>query len=471
MRPLLLISALVWAGCAAQTEPRPPPTDRFSFPTGIVHRKVPGSPHGALYVASSNFDKCFDTGAVVALDLVTLGLPEMPPPDSPKPEERVEVPVLTDLKVAADAAVQIQSFAGQMDVWNRSDGTARLFVPSRAENSFLHGIDVQGNTLKCAQNPITNDCTLGALSLTTDVAEKVDDVPRAPAPLGLRVSLNTAQQPEVWVTHIEAADSPTGSSKAFRSYLVRVPGDPLGPTLAANDFFPLSGQGLASGAGHATAIGSRYAYVTGRTYVANDTTQSAAFLLRLVDRNTPTRVLETGLRQLYSTIEARDIALSPTRVGDTERLYVVARSPDTLLVVDVADAEGLRPTVSVVDAVPLPDGANQLVVMNRGALGDLVAVTATTTGVVAIYDAALGQIVSQIDNMGRQPYGISADVDTVNNTARLYVTAFGDGQVDVIDIPDLAVAQNARLVARLGVPQGRNEEDGTSTCERKGSEP
>jgi len=121
--------------------------------------------------------------------------------------------------------------------------------------------------------------------------------------------------------------------------------------------------------------------------------------------------------------------------------------------------------------VPLPDGANQLVVMNRGALGDLVAVTATTTGVVAIYDAALGQIVSQIDNMGRQPYGISADVDTVNNTARLYVTAFGDGQVDVIDIPDLAVAQNARLVARLGVPQGRNEEDGTSTCERKGSEP
>jgi hypothetical protein len=466
MRPLLLISALVWAGCAAQTEPRPPPTDRFSFPTGIVHRKgTDSTSSGALYVASSNFDKCFDTGAVVALDLDTLGLPAIGGNASGEPV------VITDLKVGADASVQIQSFAGQMDVWNRPDGRARLFVPSRAENSFLHGIDVEGKTsLTCAQNPITNDCTIDALSLTTDVVDKVDDVPRAPAPLGVRVSLNGAQ-PEVWVTHIEAADSPTGSGKAFRSYLVRVPGESPKPTLSTANFFSLGGQGLASGAGHATAIGSRYAYVTGRAYVANDTTQSAAFLLRLVDRNSPSRVLETGLRQLYSTIEARDIALSPTRVGDTERLYVVARFPDTLLVVDVADAEGLRPTVSVVDAVPLPDGASQLVVMNRGELGDLVAVTATTTGVVAIYDAALGQIVSQVDNMGRQPYGISADVNTVTKTARLYVTAFGDGQVDVIDIPNFAVAQNARLVARLGVPQGRNEEDGTSTCERQGSEP
>lgn len=466
MRPLLLISALVWAGCAAQTEPRPPPSDRFSFPTGIVHRQVPGSPNGALYVASANFDKCFDAGAVAALDLDALGLPDIGASTDGEPT------VLTDLKVGTNAFVQIQSFAGQMDVWNRPDGTARLFVPSRAENSFLHGIDVEGKTaLKCVQNPITNDCTIDALSLTTDVAETVDDVPRAPAPLGLRVSLNADQKPEVWVTHIEAADSPAGSAKAFRSYLVRVPGDPLGPTLSANDFFALGGQGLASGAAHATAIGARYAYVTGRAYVANETTQSAAFLLRLVDRNAPTRVLETGLRQLYSTIEARDIALSSTRRGDTERLYVVARFPDTLLVVDVADAEGLRPVVSVVDAVPLPDGANQMVVINRGALGDLVAVTATTTGVVALYDAALGQIVAQVDNMGRQPYGITAAVNAAGTAARLYVTAFGDGQVDVIDIPDLGVAQNARLVARLGVPQGRNEEDGTSTCERQESEP
>src|SRR5687767_15032268 len=122
MRPLLLISALVWAGCAAQTEPRPPPTDRFSFPTGLVHRKVPGSPNGALYVASSNFDKCFDTGAVLALDLDDLGLPDIGTHSGPDPEP------LTDLKVDDESTVQIDSFAGQMDVWNPvGGGTSRLF--------------------------------------------------------------------------------------------------------------------------------------------------------------------------------------------------------------------------------------------------------------------------------------------------------------------------------------------------------
>jgi hypothetical protein len=465
MRPLFLISALVWAGCAAQTEPRPPPTDRFSFPTGLVHRKVGNSPLGALYVASSNFDKCFDTGAVLAVDLDNVGLP----PIGGFTEDKE----LTDLKAGPNASVQIESFAGQMDVWEPRDGRpARLFVPTRAENSYLHAIDIDANaktSLACVPDRGVRDCILGALSLTSNIAGAVDDAPRAPSPLGVRVSLNSEQKPEVWVTHIEAADSPAGSAKNFRSYVVRVPGDSLG--LNADSFFPLSGSVLTNGAGHATAIGARYAYVTGRAYVANDTTQAASFLLRLVDRDDPTRVLDSSLRLLYSTIEARDIALSQNRVGNTERLYIVARAPDTLLVVDVSDPESLRPSVAVVDAVPLPDGANQLAVINRGVLGDLVAVTATTTGVVVLYDGALGQIVSQVDNVGLQPYGITADVDAAGNKARLYVTTFGDGRVAVIDIADLAVAQNARLVAHLGSPQGRDEEQGTSTCERQESEP
>jgi hypothetical protein len=430
-----------------------------------VHRKVNGSTHGALYVASSNFDKCFDTGAVVALDLGALGLP----PIGEAPAD--ELSQLTDLKVGADASVQIDSFAGQMGMWTPAgSNSARLFVATRSESNSLHAIDVEGATaLRCVPDLGERNCGVGALSLTANVSGTAEGVPRAPAPFGVSVTLNAEQRPEVWVTHIEAADSPAGSAKAFRSYLVRVPGDDL--SLTADNFFSLAGGGLPSGAAHATAVGGRYAYVTGRTYVANETTQAAAFVLRLVDRDEPTRVLETGLRNIYSTIEARDIAISGNRVGNTERLYIVGRFPDTLLVVDVADAQGARPSVAVVDAVPLPDGANQLAVINRGVLGDLVAVTATTTGVVAIYDAALGQIVSQVDDVGLQPFGITADVDMVGNRARLFVSNFGDGRVAVIDIADLAVAQNARLVAHLGVRQGRDEERGTSTCERQESEP
>src|SRR4051812_16910548 len=108
MRPLILFSALVWAGCAAETAPQPPPTNRFVYPSGIVHRQVEGSPNGALYVASANFDKCFDTGAVTALDLDSLGLPEIGAPvaDSTPVE-------ITSLQVPAEASVQIDSFAGE----------------------------------------------------------------------------------------------------------------------------------------------------------------------------------------------------------------------------------------------------------------------------------------------------------------------------------------------------------------------
>src|SRR6185503_15240116 len=102
----------------------------------IVHRKGNGSnDNGALYVASSNFDKCFDTGAVVALDLDALGLP---PIGGNASGERAHI---TDLKVGADASVQIESFAGQMAVWNPTGGgSSRLFVPTRSENNYLHAI-------------------------------------------------------------------------------------------------------------------------------------------------------------------------------------------------------------------------------------------------------------------------------------------------------------------------------------------
>ncbi len=464
MRPLILsLSALVWAGCAANTEPRPPPTDRFVYPTGIVHRQVADSPNGALYVASANFDKCFDTGAVLALDLDSLGLPGL--------GEAVGDPLeITQLNVRPEAQVQIESFAGEMSVWEPGDGRpARLFVPTRAEQNYLHAIDIEGKTtLQCAQDPESDSCIDGALSLTSNISGSSEDLPRAPAPIGVTVGLNAENQPEVWVTHIEAADSPARTARGFQTYVVRLPADEL--SLTADNFIRLSSGGLSIGGAHATALGSRYAYVSGRTYVANQTQQGASFLLRLIDREESTRVLETNLRSIYQTLEARDIELGVSMRENTERLYIVTRFPDTLLVVDVEDPQSLRPRVAVVDAVPLPDAASQLVVIPREGLGDLVAVaTSSIEGVVVLYDDALGEIVAQIAQVGRQPYGIG--VDRRADAARLYVSNFGDGRVAVIDIPNLGAAQGARLVAYLGARQGRDVDQGTSTCTQQEDEP
>ncbi|SEN08909.1 hypothetical protein SAMN05444354_13059 [Stigmatella aurantiaca] len=469
MRPLILISALLWAGCSASSDPRPPPTDRFVFPSGIAYLPpAPGNEasKGSLYVASSNFDKCFDTGAVFALDLDALGLPEVGAPASPDGPLLVE-----DLKTSSQSVVQISSFAGEMDVWRGEQ--PRLFVVARSETNALHAIDIQGNALSCAQPGGGNYCLPG-ISLTGLIPGGKADLPRAPAPIGVSVAASLAgNKPEVWVTHAEAADSPARSSTNFQTYVVRVPGDEL--SLTAESFFPLGANGLSIGGAHATAIGKRYVFISGRSYAAGLAgTVSASFLLRLLDRNNPTRILETGLRDIYQSLEARDLALNAAGT----RLYLVTRFPDSLLVVDIANGEGDVPRLSVVDSVPLPDSASQVQVLSRTdangqPLGDLVVVTCSassnTSGVVAFYDADLGQLVAQVGGIGLQPYGLAVDQRRQGQTdsARLYVTTFGDGRVAVLDVPDLVNPQGARLVAYLGRPQGRDTKQGTSTCQQQ----
>jgi hypothetical protein len=463
MRPLILISALVWAGCAAESAPQPPPIDRFVFPSGIVHRQVDGSPNGALYVASANFDKCFDTGAVIALDLDSLALPELGASAADSPPVDV-----TDLKVTAEATVQIESFAGQMALWNPAQGTPRLFVPTRAEANYLHAIDIQGKTGLSCVNGEGHNCLTGALSLTTNIEGSKDDVPRAPAPFGVRVD-EVAGKPELWVTHIQAADSPARTSKNFETYLVHIP-DAGASQLSLNtdNFIPLNSGGLAVGGAHSTAIGDRYVYATGRNFVAGQTTVPATFLLRLIDRTDPARILETSLASVYQTLEARDIERVPLG-GDKDRLYILERAPDTLLIVDVEHASSARPTFLVVNAVPLPDGASALQVLRRDQPGDeLVAVTCTantrTEGVLVIYDSKLGQVVRQVGSVGTQPFGLAVD-RRASGAARLFVTNFGDGRIAVVDIPSIYRPQEARLVAYLGKRQGRDLKQGTSTCQ------
>jgi DNA-binding beta-propeller fold protein YncE len=462
MRPLFLSSALLLLGaCSAATEPRPPPQNRFVYPSGIAHRDLPdvpeGTSNGALYVVSANFDRCFDTGSVIAVNLDTVGLPAFGSPVSLQGPQQ-----LTNLSVADDAWVQIDSFGGELALWSPPGGTPRLFVPSRAEGSFLHVIDIDGaTTLRCARGG-GNNCIDGALSLIS-VPGQVEDQPRAQAPIGVTVSPDAA---EAWVTHTEVADSPARTGQNPQTYVVRVPTDSL--SLDATNFLPVGGGLLDFGGTHAAAVGSRYVYVTGRNYtVLQGQLQPAEFLVRLVDRRNPGRVLDPSLEVAINTLEARSLALSP----DETRLYVVARSPDTLLVVDLVGTQTDVPGLTVVEAVPLPDGATDVTVIPRISTaggpprGDLVAVTCSGAGVVAIFDEEVGQVVAQVSGVGVQPAELA--VDQRGNAARLYSTNFGDGRIAVIDIPNLDNPQDARLVAHLGTIQVFDPDQGTTVCQER----
>ncbi len=346
-------------------------------------------------------------------------------------------------------------------------------MPTRAEANNLHAIDIQGKTgLNCVtgEDRVEHNCLPTALSLTSHIAGAQDDQPRAPAPIGVTVD-DSGGQPELWVTHIEAADSPARSSKNFQTYLVHIPdAEASAFSLSTDNFIPLASGGLAVGGAQATAIGDRYVYVTGRSFTAGQNLLQASFLLRLIDRTDTTRILETSLTSTYQTLEARDIERVPLG-GDKDRLYILARSPDTLLIVDVENASSARPQFFVANAVPLPGGASALKVLRRGAPGDeLVAVTCTATtktlGVLVLYDAKLGQVVRQVGDVGTQPYGLAVDQRSTG-AARLFVTNFSDGRVAVIDIPSISRPQEARLVAYLGQSQGFNPKQGTSACRQE----
>jgi hypothetical protein len=63
----------------------------------------------------------------------------------------------------------------------------------------------------------------------------------------------------------------------------------------------------------------------------------------------------------------------------------------------------------------------------------------------------VGELVAHVPAVGIQPFGVA--VDRRGSGARLYLSNFGDGRVAVVDIPDLARPQDARLVAHLGQSQ------------------
>ncbi|MCP3104290.1 hypothetical protein LZ198_36045 [Myxococcus sp. K15C18031901] len=482
MRAYLVTSALLLVSCSVGTEPRPPPSSRLVYPSGVAFWRAEGSSttNGFLYVAGANFDKCFDSGAVSALDLDALGLRPFGKDFADTAEVSGFPALLTDLHVGATSFVLIDSFAGEMTLWSPPGRSPRLFVPTRAEGSYLQAIDVgdDGSTLVCAQND-GRDCRVDALSLNNPPGAKNGE-PGAPGPLGVAVR---PEDPEarVWVTATELVGPPEATTEdELQSYLADLPAaTPFRDALTTGNFVALGVNGLEPGAAHAVAIGTRYLYVSGR----NSATKQfgalpARFTLRLVDQTDTSRVLDSALTASYAIREARGVAVVPVfKVDDPsqvdpnrERVYLLARGPDTLLTIDIENALADFPTLRVVSSQSLPEGASELEVISRGVgRGNLIAVTGSGDEAVSIYDEELGQLVAQVlvgdqdPAQPSQPVGLAADIR--GNAARLFATTFGDGRVAVIDIPNLDRPQDARRVALLGTRQLRDSRQGTSVCQ------
>ena len=511
MRLPFLTSALLFVtACSTESEPNPPPSSRLVYPSGVAFWRPPaaGGPsasNGYLFVANANFDNCYDSGSVVAVSLDALSAQAdgqsvtVPRLGSAVPESPL---VFEDLATSDASLVQIRSFAGDMALWvNPVSGLPRLFVPSRAEGNNLHAVDVSidangAPTLQCVQGG--GDCRENALSLTEGIPESLREegreaLPRAPSPIGVTVDDASGT---LYVTHSEAADSPVQTSTNFENYLVTLKTD--NPTRDTLGFIPLSPPGYLYGGSDSAAVGAGYLYVTGRNFVAGiNGTVPSNFVLRLVDKNVPGTILQPDLLNVYGIREARAVQVVPRPVTAAElaarpnlvrdRLYMLARGPDTLLTLDfeyeaVPGGAATTPSFRVVSAVPMPDGVSDMQLIRRqstpgAANTHIIAVTSTGDSAVSLYDEALGQVVVQVPLVNSQnqtsnpsqAFGLAVDNPPGVNAARLFVTNFGDGQVSLVDIPDLTRPQDAKLTARLGTQQQRDPNQGTSVCQENPS--
>ncbi|HYO56451.1 hypothetical protein [Archangium sp.] len=443
-----------------------------------MHRPVPGSTNGVLYVSSANFDRCFDQGTVMAVDMDRVGSDgDRLLPLGSYTDPSAQPVSIEQLNIAPESRLYIQSFAGEMVLWERSDGPPRLFVPARADGDYIHYIDVPEPARLSCVGTQSDNCIEGALSLTSNVQGQQEGQPRASAPFGVAIDTFTepGQAANVWVTHLNPADSPERSRTNYETYVVRLPGDAVSsdrPSVSTSDFFPLSVQDFPLGGTNSVVADERYVFVSGRlSSGVSDTSLARRFLVRVLDKQNLNQIIEPGLDLGFAASEARGLALSERVPSRPRRLYVAVRSPDTLLIVN---AEGIEkesdsPRLTVVGSVPLPDGPTQVKLVPRGpSRSELVLVSCSSAGVVAIYDPDVGQVVAQVPvgqtrgTQSPQPFGLA--VQQQGNAARIFVSNFGDGRVSVIDIADLGSPQLARLVAYLGA---RQDEGNSAQCQEE----
>ena len=427
-----------FAACSSASTVGEPPEQQFYFPSGLTHVDVPGSTEGALYVANGNFDKRYTHGTFVGINLDQVGLPAFGarvPETGPVQLTALPLPSTEGAEVIGDARVNIASFAGELGLWKRPNGELRFFVPSRSEGDYLQVIDGPAPALNATPSlrcftalKDTDDCWSAAYSMTA-YQDPVTSLPRATAPYGVTV----APDGEVYVTHLTNADSPRGSNKNLTSYIVHFNAETL--QVDANSFVALG-----PGAVNTAVVGKKWVYLTGRALTGG--TQ----FVRLLNR-TGSAVLGGGIEFTLGIVDARGISLS----SDETRLYFAGRNPDRLVVASITGADTDAPLVRVMRTVPLAAGPNQVITIPRPGRSDLVAVTCSTAGVLALYDDDLGGLVAQVQGVGLQPFSIAADQQGAG--VRLYVSNFADGRVAVIDVPDLEAPQVARVVAHLSKDQ------------------
>ena len=249
------------------------------------------------------------------------------------------------------------------------------------------------------------------------------------------------------MTHLRPASSPAQSVNNLENFLVTLHQADLDQARAAwatdgGYIVPDSAfSSIGRGASNSIVVTHDFLYVSGRAKLVST---DPDVLLRVVDRSS-NLIAYPQLQLVWASVDARALQLRP----DGQRLYLAVDNPAALLVIDITSPpqEELAPSFTLVRAVPLPAGPNDVQLLTRTGRAPLVVVSCSIDGSLVFYDDDLGQIAALIPGVGAVPFAIA--IDRRGDWARLYVSNFGDGRIAVVDVPLAESAAEGRLAPHL----------------------
>lgn len=444
--------------CESPQAARPIPDGQIYFPTGMFFAHPAAAPEtsGALFVASSNFDRRYGNGRITGIDVSSLAcgtaaagacVPAFPAPATAAPVDIDSLGTIDEKDLA--------SLAGELD-GIETDSGFRLIVPSRAEGSPLQLMDTSGQQITCLGGDAT-DCSVGARSLEYNRLTSTG-VPRAPAPFSVSISklqddpaFPDRHRGDTFVTSLQPADSPAASGTNPAVYTVRL--NVLDPQIDDSSFLNL---GLIRS--ESVRMGRKYAFMTG----------AQSLELRLIDRDT-TKLLNAFVESNVNVLDTRGLDLA----SDESEVFLLSRNPDALLVMSARGTFTDTPVMALTHVELLPLGASQVRALDKGSGGGRVVfvtclgtqsydATGQAQGSLVVFDSEAGQPVATLTGFGFSPYGLA--VQTIGPGARLYVGLFGEGRIAVVDVPNLQNPEDIRLVARLGASHVCTVNPGSRGC-------
>ncbi|HUB08949.1 MAG TPA: hypothetical protein VMB50_18215 [Myxococcales bacterium] len=495
--PALLV---ILMACASGVPEPLPQLGRFHFPTGM-DIDVPYSPDAGrrarfLYIAgNSNFDQAASRGVVMAVDLDGYGPPAtgLVPPgmvdDGGWDGTPLSFPDVGDAGTVDPAVgwVYTDSLGGELRLVPTSAGGERVLLATRAQNRLAF-IDVDAGALSCVGGDGGRDCLDDTSSPPLVVygqngGNQILDVFSVSPPVRANLAGGGEGPPEVFVGHLRnistavegvfgvpanpysSVSTPTSLTNVS-AYIVRQNVDdptcrmaePIGTVPAAGVVGVPSPSGL-------------FTVATGRFIGASPANVQVMSLPPptcppppppagevSVDPTPPTPNL-IDLSQILKETDGRALALSTN--GD--RVFALSIGPDAIVILRIDGKAPGSLNIHPSTVVSVPTGPSELLPIPRTrpdgrAVGDLVAITCPGSEVLAFYDDELGMVTAALPGVGDEPFAVVSAPRTLGNGpgatilpgVRLFVSAFGSGQVAVVDVPNLMDATTARVIALLG---------------------